>query len=221
VRFGSGPSSPKTIFLHTETFTGTTMFVLYKSADGGVTWNTTGYPSEGQGPRTPGITAVDPTNPNIVYAGSLNLQRSSDGGTTWTAIHSAASTTPLHSDQHCIIFTPDGSTAYESNDGGVWSSTTFRTAANPTWVNLNNTFGNAEFEPTLGMDPTNALRSFGGLQDNSTVQYSGVSGWTEVGLGGDGNGNAINPQNPNIVYSVNDSAVHKSTRVERRGRGSR
>ncbi|MGA3202762.1 MAG: hypothetical protein ABSF12_09735 [Bryobacteraceae bacterium] len=33
----------------------------------------------------------------------------------------------------------------------------------------------------------------------------------EVGLGGDGNGNAVNPQNPNIVYSVDDSAVHKST----------
>jgi hypothetical protein len=73
VRFGSAPTNPKTIYLHTETFTGDIMFNLYKSADGGATWNTTGYKPEGQGPRTPGITAVDPTNASIVYAGSLNL----------------------------------------------------------------------------------------------------------------------------------------------------
>ncbi|MGA3202763.1 MAG: hypothetical protein ABSF12_09740 [Bryobacteraceae bacterium] len=163
VRFGSAPTNPKTIYLHTETFTGDIMFNLYKSADGGATWNTTGYKPEGQGPRTPGITAVDPTNASIVYAGSLNLQRSNDGGATWTEIYSKSSPTQLHSDQHAIIFTPDGNTAYEANDGGVWSATTFRNAANPTWINLNNTFGTAEFEPTSGMDPTNANRSFGGF----------------------------------------------------------
>jgi uncharacterized protein (TIGR03437 family) len=210
VRFAAAPTSPKTIYLRTETYTGDVLALLYKSTDGGSTWNLTGLSPEGQGPRTPALTAVDPTNANIVYAGSLNVLRSTDGGATFTQIQ-GDSATGLHSDNHAMIFTPDGTTAYESNDGGVWKSTNFRTATPATWINLNNTFGTAEFEPVFAMDPTNINRSFGGLQDNNTMQYSGALAWNTVGLGGDGNGNAINPQNPNIVYSVNDSAVHKST----------
>ena len=211
VRFAAAPTDPKTIYLRTETYTGEIMMNLYKSADGGATWNITGYTPEGQGPRTPALTVVDPTNANIVYAGSLNVHRSTNGGAMWTDIYGSGSATQLHTDNHAMAFTPDGNTAYESNDGGVWSSTNFRSASAPTWTNLNNTFGTAEFEPTFGMDPTNPNRSFGGLQDNSTVQYSGTLGWSEVGLGGDGNGNAINPQNPQTVYSVDDSSVNKST----------
>jgi len=210
VRFASAPTSPQTIYLHTES-SGTVMFVLYKSTDGGVTWNKTPYPAEGQGPRLPGVTSVDPTNANIVYAGALRIQRSTDGGATWAPIFSKGSPTEVHGDHHALIFSPDGSTAYSASDGGAWSARDFRTAADPTWTSLNTSLGNGEFEPPLGMDPTNINRSFGGLQDNSTIQYSGALGWTEVGLGGDGNGNAIDPQNVNTVYSVNDSRVYKST----------
>ena len=211
VRFAAAATNPETIYLRTETYTGDTLLNLYKSTDGGATWNLTGLPPEGQGPRTPALTAVDPTNENIVYAGSLNVLRSIDGGTTFKQIQGNESDGGLHSDNHAMIFSPDGKTAYESNDGGVWKSTNFRSAAPATWVNLNNTFGSGEFEPIFAMDPTNPNRSFGGLQDNNTMQYSGTLAWTTIGLAGDGNGNAINPQNPNIVYSVNDSAVHKST----------
>ena len=211
VRFAAAPTSPKTIYLRTETYTGAILMNLYKSTDGGATWNITGYPAEGPGPRTPALTAVDPTSANIVYAGALRVHRSTDGGATWTEISGPGNPPVVHGDNHAMIFSPDGGTAYVSSDGGVWMATNFRTASVPTWVSLNNTFGTAEFEPTFGMDPTNPNRSFGGLQDNSTVEYSGTLGWAEVGLGGDGNGNAVNPQNPNIVYSVDDSSVYKST----------
>lgn len=209
VRFASAPSSPKTIYLRTE-MSGPVLLNLYKSADGGATWKLTALPQEDPGPRTPSLTAVDPTNPNIVYAGSLNVLRSIDGGATFTEIQGDQAT-GLHSDNHAMIFSPDGSTAYESNDGGVWMSTNFRTATPATWTSLNKTFGTAEFEPTFGMDPTNVNRGFGGLQDNNTMIYSGTLTWTNAGLGGDGNGNAVDPQNPNIVYSVDDSTVNKST----------
>ncbi len=212
VRFASAPSSPKTIYLRTEYVDNSDLVMnVYKSVDGGATWNTTGYPLETQEPRTPALTVVDPTSANIVYAGGQNLHRSSDGGATWTFIDGHGTSTTLHSDHHAMIFSPDGSTAYECNDGGIYSSTDFRAAGNPTWLSLNATLGTGEFEPVFAMDPTNANRSFGGLQDNSTVQYTGALGWPEVGLGGDGNGNAINPQSPNIVFSVDDSAVHRST----------
>ena len=57
---------------------------------------------------------------------------------------------------------------------------TFRSAS-VTWTNLNQTFGTAEVYAPFGMDPTNPNRSFGGLQDNETIIYSG-----ESGVGGDG-----------------------------------
>ena len=212
VRFAAAPTSPKTIYLRTETYHGAPILMsLYKSTDGGATWNITGYPPDTQGPRTPALTAVDPINANIVYAGSTYLHRSIDGGSTWPEIDDRGTPQALHSDHHAMIFSPDGNTVYEANDGGVWSSTDFRTASAPGWTSLNNTLGTGEFEPVFAMDPANPNRSFGGLQDNSTMQYSGALAWVTVGLGGDGNGNAINPQNPNIVYSVDDSAVHKST----------
>lgn len=205
VRFAAAPTSPKTIYLRTETHSnGLTMYV-YKSNDGGATWNITGYPLEAQDPRLPGLTVVDPTNPNIVYAGGRNLHRSNDGGSTWPLIDAT-----VHNDHHAMIFTPDGNTAYESNDGGVWSSTNFRSALAPNWTSLNSTFGTTEFYGSFGMDPTNSSRSFGSLQDNSTVKYSGALGCSLVGLGGDGGGNFVNPVNPNIVYSLNNGAISRS-----------
>jgi len=79
---------------------------------------------------------------------------------------------------------------------------------------LNSTLGTGEFEPVFGMDPTNPNRSFGACR-TTAHSFIRLVELERVGLGGDGNGNAINPQNPNIVFSTNDSAVHRSTRVVR------
>ena len=211
VEFASAPSDPKTIYVRVETFGSSPVLVtLYKSTDLGLTWSRTNYPATVQGPRTPGLTAIDPQNPKNVFCGDTDLWRSMDGGNTFVRVDGMSATTGLHSDNHAMIFTPDGNTMYESNDGGVWSSTTFRAAA-ITWNSINATFGTAEFSDQMALDPTNPNRTFGGLQDNTSIEYFGTLAWPLVGLGGDGRGNELNPQNPNTVYSINDGDLARST----------
>jgi uncharacterized protein (TIGR03437 family) len=187
------------------------MISMFKTVDGGVTWNAlSSFLAQDQSPRIPGVTAVDPTNPNTVFAGAILLERSTDGGVTWGYVYGSASTA-LHQDNHAMVFSPDGKTAFEANDGGVWASTTFRSAT-VTWTSLNQTFGTAEVYAPLGMDPTNPNRGFAGLQDNETIIYSGALAWAETGMLGDGLGDAINPVNTSIVYAVSTvGGVYKST----------
>ncbi|HYW44878.1 MAG TPA: IPT/TIG domain-containing protein [Bryobacteraceae bacterium] len=212
VGFASAPSSPKTIYLQVDSSADPDVISMFKTADGGLTWNAlTSFLAAEEKPRTPGVTAVDPTNPNTVFAGAILLERSTDGGVTWAYADGSGTNTRLHSDNHAMVFTPDGNTVFESNDGGVWTSTSFRSAS-VTWKGLNQTFGTAEFYAPLGMDPTNPNRSFGGLQDNGTIMYSGNLAWAEAGILGDGYGTVINPVNTNIVYAVsNVGGIYRST----------
>lgn len=51
---------------------------IFKSTGGGTSWNYIGS----FGSRT---LAIDPLNPNIIYAESYDLFKSIDGGTTWSS----------------------------------------------------------------------------------------------------------------------------------------
>jgi photosystem II stability/assembly factor-like uncharacterized protein len=52
---------------------------VYKSADGGVTWQARLGPNHA-------IVAIDPSHPAIVYAGGTTIARSRDGGQTWRTV---------------------------------------------------------------------------------------------------------------------------------------
>lgn len=200
--FAAAPTDPKTVYLRVEQPQNANLLLqLFKTTDGGKTWNLTNLPVETPGARVPALLAVDPKNSSLVFCGAQKVYLSTDGGSNWTDVRGDLSAGGLHGDNHAMIFTPDGNTLYTANDGGVWSSTTFRS---PTivWKNLNGTLGNAEFSGQLGMDPTNPNRSFGGLQDNFSVNYSGSPGWTVVYPNGDGRGSAVSPANVNTVYAM-------------------
>lgn len=195
VVFAAVPSAPKTVYLLVESLA--SGLNLFKTVDQGVTWTAlTSFPSGF--PRPPGLVAVNPTNPNMVFAGATLLYGSTDGGQTWQSAGGTAPGIQLHVDNHALIFSPDGTRMYESNDGGVW---TMQTGSSAGWVNLNAGFGTAEFYPGLGLDPSNIARTFGGTQDNGTLLYSGQLGWTYAGVCGDGFSTAINPTSSNIVYA--------------------
>ncbi|MDQ3047917.1 MAG: T9SS type A sorting domain-containing protein [Bacteroidota bacterium] len=84
------PISPNTVYISTGSRSGYGVGVL-KSTDGGNTWNTTGLtytPSQG---ITTQRLRVDPTNTNIVYAiTDYDVWRSTNGGTSWTSIHTVS-----------------------------------------------------------------------------------------------------------------------------------
>lgn len=180
------------------------------------------------------VIAVDPTDPNRVWAGGIDLFRSDDGGANWGmaahAYQSRANPQYVHPDQHVIVFHPQyngttNQTVYIGNDGGIYRSNNARAATatgnnapcNPSatavnWTSLNNGYGVTQFYH--GSVYPNGATYFGGTQDNGTIRGSdsaGANAWSEIN-GGDGGYSAIDPTNTNILYSAaTDISVQKST----------
>jgi photosystem II stability/assembly factor-like uncharacterized protein len=239
---------------------------VFRSADGGATWKAqvrnnsprrldtlllsnpifatlvecfgdTGNSSLNQG-WYDNVIAVDPKDPNRVWAGGVDLFRSDDAGKSWgvasywwaqlndgTYLPSYA-----HADQHTIVFHPryngtTNKTMFVGGDGGVYKTRDARAAvvkgAEATcdpfagqvqWENLNNGYGVTQFY--YGLPYPDGTTYLGGTQDNGTLRgtdATGIEGWTEV-LGGDGGFVAINPDDTDTIYaSTPGLALRKST----------
>ncbi len=166
------------------------------------------------------VLAVDPVNPNIVWAGGIDTFRSDDGGVNWgIASYWNRSGAPgyAHSDQHGVVFKPgyDGAsnqTVYIVNDGGMFRSDNGRAATqtgdtaecapNPKilWTSLNNGYTVTQFYH--GLPYPGSAFYFGGAQDNGSVRSTGnlAAPWTPVSTG-DGGWVALDPNNPNTIYT--------------------
>src|SRR5919108_6235395 len=169
--------------------------------------------------------AVDPRDPNIVWAGGIHLYRSSDGGRTW-----GRTSLFLHADQHLIVFHPayDGGsnqTMFVTNDGGIYRTQAARgplsTCTNPEgeaigWTSLNNGYEVTQFYH--GLPYPDGRRYFGGTQDNGTVRgadSAGINGWETIN-GADGGWVAVDPRNTDIIYVTTQGG-----RVQRSEDGAR
>ena len=166
------------------------------------------------------VIAVDPTNPEIVWAGGVDLFRSDDGGISWGPVsHWAESPPSAHADQHVVVFHPeyDGSTnrtMFLGGDGGLWRTDNALAArslaaASPCsssysqvkWTSLNHGFGVTQFYH--GVPFPDGRSYLGGTQDNGTILGSdtlGPDGWIHI-LGGDGGYVAVDFSDPRIVYA--------------------
>lgn len=169
------------------------------------------------------IIEVDPVNPDVVWAGGIDLWRSDDAGENWgTVSRWWADPTHInyaHADQHTIVFHPnyDGDTnktLYVGNDGGIQRTdnadggtlgiagicgVTIPEAVN--WTTLNNNYVITQFYH--GSVYPDGTTYFGGTQDNGTNRGDDTTGkqnWVEI-LGGDGGWTAVDPRDTNVIYS--------------------
>jgi photosystem II stability/assembly factor-like uncharacterized protein len=172
------------------------------------------------------VIAVDPKDPERVWAAGVDLFRSDDGGKHWRLASywwpdPAATTSFVHADQHAIVFHPgyDGAanqTLFATNDGGVWRTDNASAPINP-----NGTAGGA-CEPSSSLVHFRSLNHgytatqfyhgaaspdghdfMGGAQDNSTpygTEGGGIDGWRML-YGGDGGYVAFDPTNKRRLYS--------------------
>jgi photosystem II stability/assembly factor-like uncharacterized protein len=182
--------------------------------------------------------AVDPKDPNRVWAGGVDLFRSDDAGKSWGlasywwAQLDDGSYLPsyAHADQHVIVFHPryngtSNKTMLVGNDGGVYKTRDARAATTKstagvcdpfagkfTWEDLNNGYGVTQFY--YGLPYPDGATYFGGTQDNGTIRGSdaaGKQGWVEI-FGGDGGFVAIDPTDTDTLYaSTPGLALRKST----------
>jgi photosystem II stability/assembly factor-like uncharacterized protein len=172
--------------------------------------------------------AVDPTNPDRVWAAGVDLFRSDDGGASWgpASYWWANRTTPsyVHADQHAIVFHPDfdgetNNTLFAANDGGIFKTDEasdevlrgITTLCNPAngkiaWQHISGNLGITQFYH--GAVFPNGREYIAGAQDNGTLlgrDDSGVNGWVPV-AGGDGSYLAINPVKPGTYYVSSQGA---------------
>jgi len=206
-------SNPSIVYASVEINSGE----IYKSTDGGQTYtlvNTGNAFLGGQG-WYDNIVWVDPTNPNVVIVGGIDLWRSTDGGATLTKISQWFSA-PLsaHADHHAILEHPNfngttNTTVFFGNDGGIYKNEAYTAATLTGWQELNNGLGITQF---YGAAANSAGKIYGGTQDNGALIYAGdAENWFDL-FGGDGGFAAADPTDPNYLYGeyVN-LQIHRST----------
>lgn len=140
---------------------------------------------------------VDPNNDEVLYAGGIDLFKSTNGGTSWTQISkwsnnnnlASLNVSMIHADQHGMAFAHnnDSNLLLVGNDGGVYYSTDGGNSIFPVNTGLNITqFYTVAVAPTTGWTGDNFVA---GAQDNGTQQILNASSGPDMSTqvqGGDG-----------------------------------
>ena len=195
---------------------------VFRSDDRGTTWQRVN--SLDPRPFYYSQIRVDPTDQARIYVLGIALHRSVDGGKTFTEIGRE-----VHPDHHAMWIDPrEPEHVLLGNDGGLYV----------TWDDAT-TWGHVDVLPiaqfyNVAVDLRTPYRVYGGLQDNGS--WGGPSATRERGIadgdwikinGGDGFHCAVDPTNPDLVYSESqngaivrlDVRTGESLRVTRPGGG--
>ncbi|MDQ6844854.1 MAG: T9SS type A sorting domain-containing protein [Bacteroidota bacterium] len=206
LKLATAPSDANKIYVLCQQAGGNDVDAIYRSDDGGGSWNSCAVPTIiDQGNNsvfTRGqawydlAAAVDPNNPNTVIIGGVDGLRSTDGGltwnqvTTWSLASAPAFSVTVHADQHIILFAPGSSgTALWGTDGGIYYTTNVNvTGSKPGFVNKNNGYNITQFYSGAISPAAGSAYFLAGAQDNGSQKFSGGAGVqnTSSASGGDG-----------------------------------
>jgi len=158
--------------------------IVAKSVDKGLNWTMVNIP-----PNDPNAgnwafiawhaltAAVNPSNPEILYAGGLDLNRSLDGGNTWVPIsnwlgmYSGGAYDYVHGDLHRILFKPGSeSELIISTDGGVFYAENIL-ETNPQFFERNTGLNTLQTYKCAISPLISSNNYLAGFQDNCSVIY--------------------------------------------------
>ena len=184
---------------------------LYRSRDGGVTWNgrfkcdTTSSPS---GDCEFWVMTADAADTHLYLGGPL-FWISTDGGAVFDRMPATGNDrlpASGHGDYHGLALNPiDPSIVFANSDGGIYKSSDHGTEG--TWSFIGAGIANAEMYD-LAVAPTLPGRLIAGTQDNGTIEYNGSVTWDHIfpappsPFGGDGGVVAIDPVDPDVFYNT-------------------
>ena len=163
---------------------------------------------------------VDAHDPETIWSLQTNVDRSTDGGKTWSQVPMPG----VHVDHHDIVFDPaDKNHVILGNDGGLYETYD----GMKTWRH----FTNLPLSQFYRVATDNAQPFYnvcGGAQDNGTicgpsrtVNRAGIrtSDWYSVG-GGDGFQPRVDPEDPATVYAQSQEGRAQPARSRRSGRST-
>ena len=180
---------------------------VFRSDDGGENWRRVSEQNQfmerlgGTYGWVFGQIRVDPKNENRIYVMGLGLNVSDDGGKTFRALRG------MHGDHHGLWIDP-ANTNYlvNVNDGGV--AVSYDGGAN--WRTFYDNLPLVQFF-NVTVDEGTPLRAYGSIQDHgsrrgvidlSRGRHNIPAQEWENAPGGEGTIHAIDPRDPNIVYST-------------------
>lgn len=212
VEISTAPSNAAVIYALTMSTATNGVGGIYKTTNTGATWTSCTLPVDAD----PGIggeftrgqawydlsLGVDPNDPNTVFAGGIDVFKSTNGGTSWNQLchwYGGFGYQEVHADQHAVVFQPGSSAVvYFGNDGGI-----YRTANGGTTIDFKSINYNVTQYYACAMNPGLSSNQFmAGAQDNGTQQYStpGINSTIEV-TGGDGAYCHIDQSDPNYQFT--------------------
>lgn len=203
VSMAISPSNPQALYATFTNSSSNQTYGVYKSTNGGTNWETVATPMDAISGSTHlgsqgwynNVLTVDPTNANIVYAGGINLYKSTNAGSSWTMLsnwYSGAGYPYVHADQHALVWA--GGALYIGNDGGMFRTTNGGTS----FTELNNNLATIQFY-SGAVHPASDIY-YGGTQDNGTLKSGSLPNWAMV-FGGDGGHTAVDFNTPATVYT--------------------
>ncbi len=208
-------SSNKLYGVYKSTNSGTSFSMVY---DGSVAnHNLLGLVTDGSGTTGQGSydLALDamPTDANTLYLGGINTFKSTDGGSSWTAVncwtgsptYNKNGAPVVHADKHMLRFRSSDNALFETNDGGIYQTSD----GGNSWTDKTNGTIPSQFY-RLSVAQTTSTEIIGGLQDNGTKYYSGGN-WSNA-LGGDGMECIIDFSDANTQYGCSQNGyVYRTT----------
>ncbi len=190
------PSDPQRVYALIESKSG----VLWRSDDGGASWKAMSSNTLiNERPFYYTHVFVDPTNEDHVWALTVHLTVSTDGGKTWKI-----GARGVHGDNHAMWISKDAKRIIEGNDGGP----SFSYDDGATWQMPHNLSIAQLYH--IGFDRQNPYHVCAPLQDNGVwcAPNNGLSGggigasqWQNMG-GGDGTWVVPDPRDPHVVWST-------------------
>jgi photosystem II stability/assembly factor-like uncharacterized protein len=208
IGFTIAPSDPRRMY---ATVDAPTLGGIYRSDDAGETWRRTNSEVRVWGRASDfAEVKVDPRNPNVVYSANTSTYRSTDGGTTFTAIKGAPGGDDYHriwinpDNPEIILIAADQGATITVNGGKTWSS----------WYNQ----PTAQFYHVI-TDNQIPYWVYGGQQESGSVgtisrgDYGAITfrEWNPVGVEEYGYV-APDPLDPNIIYGGKISRFDQRSR---------
>lgn len=187
---------------------------VFKSTDNGAHWSPA---RDGIVEPTTAAIVVDPSNPQVIYAGSLlggGVSRSTDGGATWTARNTGLSITTIAS----LAIDPANSAALYAGTAccGMYKSTD----AGATWKSLAGAGLPDATIVAIVVDPTQPSTLYAATQSQGVYKSTnGGAAWTAAtsGISGPGGstitlyGLAIDPSAPSTLYAAGGGSLFRTT----------